>query len=131
MKVMGQRIRQKRIELGLTQEELGKKIGVKKSTISKIEKGEVKTIDRDYIAKMIQLFHCDPSWLMDLSDVDSVELTYSAPGKEPIKAIVNLEPPVIGPASLRAKLYQAAVDVLPENLQTAIDILKSLGRREE
>lgn len=131
MKVMGQRIRQKRIELGLTQEELGKKIGVKKSTISKIEKGEVKTIDRDYIAKMIQLFHCDPSWLMDLSDVDSVELTYSAPGKEPIKAIVNLEPPIIGTASLRAKLYQAAVDVLPENLQTAIDILKTLGRKGE
>lgn len=131
MKIMGQRIRQKRLELGLTQEELGKKIGVKKSTISKIEKGEAKTIDRDYLAKMIQLFHCDPSWLLDLNGVDSVELTYSAPGKETIKATVNLEPPIIGPSSLRAKLYQAATDVPPENLQTAIDVLKALAQKEE
>ena len=127
MKKMGQRIRSERIKLGLTQEEFGKKLGIKRSAVSKIENGEIKAIDRDYIAKMIQLFHCDPSWLMDLSDVDKVELTYEAPGKEPVKAIVNLEPPVIGPASLRAKLYQSAMRVKPENLQTAIDLLNSLS----
>ena len=127
MKKMGQRIRSERIKLGLTQEEFGKKLGIKRSAVSKIENGEIKAIDRDYIAKMIQLFHCDPSWLMDLSDVDKVELTYEAPGKEPVKAIVNLEPPVIGSASLRAKLYQSAMRVKPENLQTAIDLLDSLS----
>lgn len=127
MKKMGQRIREERIKLGLTQEEFGKKLGIKKSAVSKIENGEVKAIDRDYIAKMVQLFRCDPSWLMDLNDVANVELTYEAPGKEPIKAIVNLEPPVIGPASLRAKLYQSAMKVKPENLQTAIELLDTLS----
>ncbi len=126
MLVMGQRIRQKRLELGLTQEELGQKLGIKKSAISKIEKGEIKAIDRDYIAKMVQLFHCDANWLMDLDGVAAVELTYTAPGKEPIKAIVNQEP-IIGPASLRAKLYQAATNVRPENLLTAIEVLKNLS----
>lgn len=33
MLVMGQRIRQKRLELGLTQEELGQKLGIKKSAV--------------------------------------------------------------------------------------------------
>lgn len=33
MLVMGQRIRQKRLELGLTQEELGQKLGIKKSVV--------------------------------------------------------------------------------------------------
>lgn len=125
MKKMGQRIRQKRIELGLTQEELGQKLGIKKSAISKIENGEVKAIDRDYIAKMVQLFHCDANWLMDLDDSKKVELVYSADGKEPITAIVNQEP-ILGPESLRAKLYKVAIDVKPENLEAAIEILKSL-----
>ena len=127
MKIMGQRIRQKRIELGLTQEEFGEKLGIKKSAVSKIEKGEVKTIDRDYIAKMVQLFHCDPSWLMDLEGTSQVELTYTAPGKEPIRAVIGKEGPVIGPASKRAKLYQAAMDVKPENLDVAIELLRSLS----
>ena len=125
MKKMGQRIRQKRIEMGLTQEELGQKLGIKKSAISKIENGEVKAIDRDYIAKMVQLFHCDANWLMDLDDSKKVELVYSADGKEPITAIVNQEP-ILGPASLRAQLYKVAIDVKPENLEAAIEILKSL-----
>lgn len=125
MKNMGQRIRQKRLEMGLTQEELGQKLGIKKSAVSKIEKGEVKAIDRDYIAKMVQLFHCDANWLMDLDDSKKVELVYSANGKEPITAIVNQEP-ILGPASLRAQLYKVAIDVKPENLEAAIEILKSL-----
>lgn len=125
MKNMGQRIRQKRLEMGLTQEELGQKLGIKKSAISKIEKGEVKAIDRDYIAKMVQLFHCDANWLMDLDDSKKVELVYSADGKGPITAIVNQEP-ILGPASLRAQLYKVAIDVKPENLEAAIEILKSL-----
>lgn len=125
MKKMGQRIRQKRIELGLTQEELGQKLGIKKSAISKIENGEIKAIDRDYIAKMVQLFHCDANWLMDLDDSKKVELVYSADGKEPITAIVNQEP-ILGPTSLRAQLYKVAIDVKPENLEAAIEILKSL-----
>ena len=124
MKKMGQRIRQKRIELGLTQEELGQKLGIKKSAISKIENGEVKAIDRDYIAKMVQLFRC-ANWLMDLDDSKKVELVYSADGKEPITAIVNQEP-ILGPESLRAQLYKVAIDVKPENLAAAIEILKSL-----
>lgn len=126
MKNMGKRIREKRIELGLTQEELGEKLGIKKSMISKIENGEIKAIDRDYLAKMVNLFKCDANWLMDLNESPEVTLTYEAPGKETIKAIVNQEP-IIGPASLRAQLYKAAVNVKPENLETAIEILNSLS----
>lgn len=127
MKIMGQRIRQKRIELGLTQDELGEKLGLSKSQISKIEKGEVKAIDRDYLAKMTQLFHCKADWLLNLDDADVAELTYTAPGKEPIRAVIGKEGPIIGPASKRAKLYQAAMDVKPENLDVAIELLKSLS----
>ena len=126
MKTMGNRIRQKRIECNLSQEELGEKLGVKKSAISKMERGEIKTIDRDHVAKMASIFHVSPAWLMGFEGTDAVTLSYGAPGREPVHAIAN-QSPIIGVSSLRAQLYDVAIQVKPENLQTAINILKSLS----
>lgn len=123
-KVMGQRIHEKREAAGLSVEELADKIGVSRQTVYKWEKGIVKNIDRDYIGKMAALFRCDPEWLMHMEN-SKVTVTYSADGREPVSAIVSKEP-IIGPASKRAQLYKVALEVKPENLQTAIDILKSL-----
>lgn len=124
-KIMGQRIHDKREEYRLTQEELAFKLGVSKQTISKWEKGLVKNIDRDYIARMAGIFHCDVDWLMHMDGSPKVTVTYEAPEREPVTAVVNKEP-IMGPASLRAQLYKVAVDVKPENLEAAIEILKSL-----
>ena len=123
-KIMGQRIHEKREAAGLSVEELANKIGVSRQTVYKWEKGIVKNIDRDYIGKMAALFRCDPEWLMHMEN-SKVTVTYSADGREPVSAIVSKEP-IIGPASKRAQLYKVALEVKPENLQTAIDILKSL-----
>lgn len=126
-KVMGQRIHNKRVELGLTMEELGRLVGVTRQSICKWEKGEVKDIPRDHIKRMADIFHCEKSWLMNMDDASEVTLTYEAPDKEPVRVKVTGEP-ILGErtAGLRAQLYQAAVKVRPENLETAIEILKSL-----
>lgn len=123
-KIMGQRIHEKREAAGLSVEELADKIGVSRQTVYKWEKGIVKNIDRDYIGKMAALFRCDPEWLMHMEN-SKVTVTYSADGREPVSAIVSKEP-IIGPESKRAQLYKVALEVKPENLQTAIEILKSL-----
>lgn len=123
-KIMGQRIHEKREAAGLSVEELADKIGVSRQTVYKWEKGIVKNIDRDYIGKMATLFRCDPEWLMHMEN-KKVTVTYSADGREPVSAIVSKEP-IIGSESKRAQLYKVALEVKPENLQTAIEILKSL-----
>ena len=46
---MGERIKKLRQEKGLTQEELGKYIGVKKAAIMKYEKGNVQNMKRSAI----------------------------------------------------------------------------------
>ena len=125
-KIMGQRIHDKREEHHWSVEELADKIGVARQTVYKWEQGKVKNIDRDFISRMATLFHCDPEWLMHMEDAPDVTVTYSAPDREPVIARVNQEP-IIGAASLRAKLYQAAINVRPENLETAIELLKSLS----
>ena len=126
MKEMGRRINQKRTECQMTLEDLGKILQVSKSTISKWENGAVEDIPRRHIAKMAELFHCKPSWLMGMDDASKVTLTYEAPNKEKVKTIVDGDP-IIGESALRAKLYQAALRVLPENIETAIELLKSLS----
>ena len=126
MKKMGMRIHSKRRELDLTLEELGKKLGVQKSAISKWEKGEVVNIKREYIDKMAKIFDVSPQWLMGYETASEVTLTYEAPGHDTIKTTVGGKP-IIGPASKRAELYQAALEVKTENIDVAIQLLKSLS----
>ncbi len=65
---MGERIKQLRLEKGLTQEELGKYIGVKKAAIMKYEKGNVQNMKRATIEILSKLFNVTPSYLMCLDE---------------------------------------------------------------
>lgn len=65
---MGERIKQLRLEKGLTQEELGKYIGVKKAAIMKYEKGNVQNMKRATIETLSKLFNVTPSYLMCLDE---------------------------------------------------------------
>ena len=58
------RIKQRREQLGMTQEELAKKLGLQKSAIAKYEKGRVINIKRSTIVNMAEIFHCTPTYLM-------------------------------------------------------------------
>ena len=128
MKTMGMRIRSKRVELGLTMEELGEKLGVQRQAINKWEKGEVQNIKRSYITKMAELFDVSPAWLMGFESSENVTLTYSAPGKETVVTEPDAHPVLGAEATIkRAALYQAALKVRPENIDVAIQLLKSLS----
>ena len=49
---LGQKIREARLEKGLTQEELGKIVGLQKSAIAKYENGRVVNIKRSTLQKL-------------------------------------------------------------------------------
>lgn len=61
---IGQKIKLLREEQGLTLEELGKKVGVGKSTVRKWETGLIANMRRDKIAKVAEALNVDPSFLM-------------------------------------------------------------------
>ena len=129
MKQMGKRIHDKRVEKGLSMEELGKMLGVQRQTISKWEHGEVE-LKRSHVDKLSSIFNCSAAWLMGYENTKNVTATYEAEGMETVRLKVD-HPPIIGQESLRAKLYQAAVNVAPENLETAISLLQTLASTEE
>lgn len=61
---MSERIKERRIFMGYTQEELGEKLGLQKSAIAKYENGRVENIKRSVIANMAKILDCSPSYLM-------------------------------------------------------------------
>lgn len=71
---MAERIKERRIAMGLTQEELGEKLGLQKSAIAKYENGRVENIKRSIISNMAKILNCSPCYLMGWStDINIVE----------------------------------------------------------
>lgn len=62
---IGEKIKSQRKALGLTQTELGAKLGVQKNAVSKWECGRVDDIPSSKIKAMAQLFGVQPSFLID------------------------------------------------------------------
>lgn len=87
---MGERIKTLRIQHGLTQEELGQKVGVQKSAIYKYETGLVVNLKRSMIEKLALALGVKPTYLMGLSDE---EITVP-PGFEPLPKMVKR--PLVG-----------------------------------
>lgn len=61
---MNEIIKKLRLQKGLTQEELGKIIGVQKSAIRKYESGLVENMKRSSIVKLANYFEVSPAYLL-------------------------------------------------------------------
>ena len=65
---VGDRIKALRLDLGMTQEELAEKVGLKKAAINKYESGVVVNIKRDMIGKLASALETTPTYLMGWED---------------------------------------------------------------
>lgn len=86
----GDKIKMLRIQHGMTQEELGTKIGVKKSAIYKYENGIIVNLKRSTIEKLARALDVSPSWLMSMEG----NTASIPPGFEPLPELVPV--PVVG-----------------------------------
>lgn len=67
---IGERIKRRRIGLGLTLEDVSLKVGVSRQTIQRYESGVISSIPSDRIEQLALALHCAPSDLMGWTDVD-------------------------------------------------------------
>ena len=72
---IGKRIHDKRIELHITQEELGAAVGMNKSTVQRYETGQVKKIKLPVLEAIAKHLGVNPAWLAGKSDVIKEETT--------------------------------------------------------
>lgn len=61
---MAEIIKERRLAMGYTQEELAQKLGLQKSAIAKYENGRVENIKRSVIGEMAKVLECSPAYLM-------------------------------------------------------------------
>lgn len=62
---MAEKIKERRLAMGYTQEELAQKLGLQKSAIAKYENGRVENIKRSIIQNMAKVLECSPTYLMN------------------------------------------------------------------
>lgn len=110
---VGERIKEKRIEKGMTQDELAKKAGYKsRSSINKIELSRDLPLDK--VEQVAKILECSPSYLLGWEEEFSIE------SAETDVALTNMEK--------RVKSYALKLAALPkekqEQIMNLIDMLE-------
>ena len=68
MSKINERIKERRLQMGLTLLEVADAIGVKEATAQRYESGAIKSISHETICKLSETLHCSPSYLMGWED---------------------------------------------------------------
>lgn len=101
-------IRNRRIELGMTQQDVADAIGVTKATVSRWETGNIKNMNRENIEKLSRLLDIPPSVLLDWDTFDEERLRRG---------------------QLIAELTTLATVADIDNVEIVIDILRRLEKK--
>ena len=81
----GEKIKQLRKRLGMTQEELGNLIGVQKAAINKYETGVVSNLKQETIASLAHALHVSPIELLSPEDQPSDPV----PANDNVRLLIN------------------------------------------
>ena len=120
-KTIYDRIRERRIQLGLSQEDLAIKMGYKsRSTINKIESGAV-DIARNKIEKFAEVLNTTPAYLMDWNDAPKEY--YIDPEVSKYAQAVKDNP------NLRI-LFDASKDMSKDDIDFVVNMIEGLKKRE-
>lgn len=118
----GERIRQRRLELGMTQKELADKLGYStKTTVAAIEAGR-NELRQAKIQAIAEVLDCDPLWLIGLSNKAPEPRPgwYLDPEAAEIADFLHKNP------SYKV-LFDTARKVKPEDLRTVQKMLDALA----
>ncbi|MEA4933104.1 MAG: helix-turn-helix transcriptional regulator [Lawsonibacter sp.] len=63
-----ERLRQRRINMGMTQEEVGEIVGISRSGVQKHEKGIIKNVTTSTVELFAKALRCSPAYLMCWTD---------------------------------------------------------------
>ncbi len=118
MSEMGRRIRELRLDAGLTQEQLGDMVGLQKSAIAKYENGKTENMKRSVIQKMAEVLGVSPSYLMGFEDDAPYYIDPAA--AELAKEIANRD-------DLRI-LFDATRDISKEDMDVIIRMVEGLKK---
>lgn len=113
--MFGERIKRLRKEKKVTQQQVACHLNITKQALSKIEKGKVKSINKDYLHGLAQFFRCTEDYLLGRSD-------------DPITKANNLQMAVFRDAQLDVKCeLREMIIANMDFVKTCIECDKKLG----
>lgn len=123
---MAERIKELRLAAGLTQEELGDKLGLQKSAIAKYENGRVENIKRSTIQAMADLFGVRPSYILGFDDEEDAPntVTYYLD-----KEAAEIAQEVYDRPELKM-LFDASRKVGAEDIQFVVEMIDRMAKKE-
>ena len=122
---MSDRIKELRLAAGLTQEELGEKLGLQKSAIAKYEKGRVENIKRSTIQAMAELFGVSPSYVLGFDDEQpDAQPYYLDPETAQLAQELYTRP------EMRV-LFDASRNASKEDIEQVASILEKLSQKQD
>jgi transcriptional regulator with XRE-family HTH domain len=71
--MLGDRVRQRRDELGLTQEQLAATTGLKQFHISRIESGDIKDVKGETLRRLARALRVTSDFLLEIEDPEDSE----------------------------------------------------------
>ena len=92
---IGENIRAKRIERGLTQTELGKRMGITRSTVCKVEKGLEANLTLERISKFALALNCFPSELYDSPSIKINNFKYEGTYEPVTEYVIGSDFPIL------------------------------------
>jgi repressor LexA len=69
----GLRLRTKRKQRGLTQQQLAELLGIRQSVIAQLEKGHKGDVGASRVVELTQLLHCSADYLLGLAEDNNEE----------------------------------------------------------
>ena len=130
----GQRIKELRTLAGLSQEELGGRVGVQRAAINKYEKGTVENIPIKTIEKIANVFDVSPTYIVGWNGDESNPLAAEVKVLQGIKrfygneviAIIETYTKLNSTGKRRVRQYVEDMGQLYEDGDTEEDILSSI-----
>ena len=90
----GERMKQRRKEIGLSAEKVAERLGVSPATIYRYEKGDIEKVPVDIFAELAKILQTTPAYLMGWEEKPEPKKPTIPPGFEPMPKMKKV--PLIG-----------------------------------
>ena len=127
---VNQIIKERRLQLGLTLEQVAEKVGVGKSTVRKWETGLIENMRRDNMQKLAEALNLNP---LDLLELDTDENNIYGNHKNNLDyfsdkpELLDLYQQIYESQTLQL-LFDSAKDLTPQDLEMVLTIIKGIRK---
>lgn len=120
---IGNIIKNRRLELNITLDEVGKAVGVSKSTVQRWESGQITNMRRDRIDALSKILDLSPLIFVDKDSEQEAPSYYHDPETAEVAERLRTQPGM-------RMLFDASKDATPKDLEIAANLLKQLKGEE-